>query len=153
MHINVQAIRVKTPVSERLIKSWVRAALQAPAKQTKRTDGPASELTIRFVGSTEGQHLNDQFRKKGYATNVLTFSYSKNPLVADIVLCTPVLRREAKAQQKTLIAHTAHLVVHGVLHARGFDHETASEANKMEACERQILHSLGFADPYADGAP
>lgn len=153
MLINFQAAGVQLPAPEKMLTAWVNAALRACAPLKTQNSQSDSELTVRFVGSSEGQRLNLQFRKKDYATNVLTFSYSQKPLLADIVLCTPILRKEAKAQHKTVIAHTAHLVVHGVLHARGFDHETASDAKKMEALERQILEKLGFADPYADVEP
>lgn len=117
---------------------WVRAALVAPA-----------EIAVRVVGEEEGLALNAQYRGQQHATNVLTFAYTTEPLLsADLVLCAPVVEREAGAQGVALVAHYAHLVVHGTLHAQGFDHERAADAERMEAREREILLGLGFADPY-----
>lgn len=108
-----------------------------------------AELTVRFVGAAEGRRLNRTFRGKDYATNVLTFAYTQAPRVqADIVLCVPVVRREAREQGKAFRDHLAHLVVHGVLHALGHDHDRAAAARKMEALEAAILARLGVADPY-----
>ncbi len=123
------------------IARWVRAALQAPA-----------EMTVRIVGEDEGRALNRDYRGKDYATNVLTFDYAAAPLVqADLVLCAPVVEREARAARKPLPAHYAHLLVHGTLHAQGFDHETsAADAQVMEARETALLIALGFGDPYSD---
>ncbi len=120
------------------VARWVRAALAAPA-----------EITVRIVDAEEGQALNRDFRGKDYATNVLTFDYAREPVVsADLVLCAPVVAREATEQGKALEAHYAHLLVHGTLHAQGFDHEKLREARVMEARETQILAALGFDDPY-----
>lgn len=117
---------------------WIRHALSA--------DG---EITVRIVGEEEGRALNRSYRAKDYATNVLTFDYDDDPVVlADLVLCAPVVAREATEQGKALTAHYAHLVVHGILHAQGWDHETAREARHMEAREKAILNTLGFPDPY-----
>ena len=118
---------------------WIRHALQS--------DG---EITVRIVDAEEGRALNRDDRQKDYATNVLTFDYAQTPLVmADLVLCAPVVAKEALENGKTLQAHYAHLLVHGVLHAQGWDHETSEqEALAMEAQETQILTGLGFADPY-----
>ena len=106
---------------------------------------------MRIVGTEEGQNLNREFRKKDYATNVLTFDYQQEPTVmADLVLCAPVVEREAKEQNKSLEEHYAHLLVHGALHAQGWDHETSTEdAEEMESYETDIMEELGFADPYA----
>ena len=118
---------------------WIRAALDAPG-----------EITVRIVGAEEGQALNRDYRQRDYATNVLTFDYSHAPVVAaDLVLCAPVVQREAKEQQRTLEAHYAHLLLHGTLHAQGHDHEIDAEARLMEARESELMQSLGFADPYA----
>jgi probable rRNA maturation factor len=118
---------------------WVRAALEAPA-----------QITVRIVDAEEGRTLNREFRHKDYATNVLTFDYQHQPLVvADLVLCAPVVEREAAEQRRTLEAHYAHLLVHGTLHAQGYDHEAEDEARAMEARESELLRALGFADPYA----
>ena len=121
------------------VARWLRAALASPA-----------ELTIRIVGAEEGRALNREFRGQDYATNVLTFDYQRAPtVVADIVLSAPVVEREAKEQRIALEAHYAHLLVHGALHAQGFDHERAADARAMEARESAIVVGLGFADPYA----
>ncbi len=121
------------------VARWIRHALQR--------DG---EITVRIVDAEEGRALNRDYRHKDYATNVLTFDYAQAPLViADLVLCAPVVSREARENEKTLQAHYAHLLVHGVLHAQGWDHETSErEAQAMEALETQILAGLGFDDPY-----
>ena len=116
-----------------------------------------ARITIRFVGSAEGRALNRTYRHRDYATNVLTFAYDHDPharlagdgLAGDIVLCVPVLRREAKARRKAVRAHCAHLVVHDALHLAGHDHETDKDAKVMEALETGILQSLGYDDPYA----
>jgi probable rRNA maturation factor len=109
-----------------------------------------AEITVRIVGIDEGLALNNSYRKKNYATNVLTFDYAQAPLVmADLVLCAPVIAQEAKEQGKTLAAHYAHLLVHGCLHAQGWDHETSlKDAHAMEAREADILAGLGFPNPY-----
>ena len=121
------------------VNRWIRHALDADA-----------EITVRIVGTEEGRALNRDYRKKDYATNVLTFDYTREPVVtADLVLCAPVVEKEAREQGKTLDAHYAHLLVHGILHAQGWDHETsARDARAMEARETAILQMLGFADPY-----
>lgn len=144
-----------------LLRRWVKAALQQDAN-----------LTLRFVDEDEGRTLNRDYRGKDYATNVLTFAYNDlddadgddlpeevraalakihgEQIEADIILCGAVLQREAAEQGKTLIERAAHLVVHGVLHAQGFDHIEDDEAELMEGLETQILAALGFDDPYAD---
>ena len=123
------------------LRRWVRAAL-----------GDDANVTIRFVDAIEGRALNAEYRGKDYATNVLTFVYDDaNPRAGDIVLCASVIRTEADTQGKTLAAHYAHLVVHGMLHLQGFDHEDPADAGAMEAREIAILARLAVADPYADG--
>ncbi|ABM35829.1 rRNA maturation RNase YbeY [Polaromonas naphthalenivorans] len=121
------------------VARWIRHALQSDA-----------EITVRIVGAEEGQALNRDYRAKDYATNVLTFDYTQAPYVtADLVLCAPVVAKEAQDNQKTLQAHYAHLLVHGTLHAQGYDHETGEEdAEEMEALEIEILAGLGFDNPY-----
>ena len=113
-------------------------------------DVDAAEITVRIVDTNEGQALNKDYRHKDYATNVLTFDYTQAPFVtADLVLCAPVVAKEAQDNGKTLAAHYAHLLVHGTLHAQGFDHETSeADALEMEALEVEILAGLGVADPY-----
>jgi len=118
---------------------WIRAALNAPA-----------QITVRIVGEDEGRALNRDYRGRDYATNVLTFDYTREPVVAaDLVLCAPVVEAEAKKERITLEAHYAHLLVHGTLHAQGHDHEDDAEAEVMEALESEVVTGLGFADPYA----
>lgn len=124
----------------RVMLRWMRAAVETDA-----------EFTVRFVDLEEGRELNHQFRGRDYATNVLTFDYAREPVVmADIVIAVPVLVREAEEQGKTFREHLAHLLVHGVLHARGYDHLDEEEAEEMEALETKILTGLGFPDPYSD---
>lgn len=128
------------PARSTLVR-WIRAAFDREA-----------ELTVRFVGAAEGRRLNREFRGKDYATNVLTFDYQHAPLVlADIVLCVPVVRREAREQRKEFREHLAHLVIHGALHAQGYDHDRATQARAMEAREVRILAGLGIDDPYREG--
>ena len=120
------------------VMRWMRAALQAPA-----------QITVRVVGLDEGRALNHDYRGKDHATNVLTFDYSHAPtVIADLVLCAPVVQREAAEQSLGLQAHYAHLLVHGSLHAQGFDHQKATDAALMEARESEVLLRLGFDDPY-----
>lgn len=121
------------------VARWLRAALEAPA-----------QIAVRIVGEEEGRALNRDWRGKDDATNVLTFDYERGPVVvADLVLCAPVVEREARAEGKAIEAHYAHLLVHGVLHAQGWVHERAAEARRMEAREGAIVQALGFPAPYA----
>jgi probable rRNA maturation factor len=123
------------------LRRWARAAVDRDAA-----------VTLRFVGKREGQTLNALYRSKDHATNVLAFVYDDaSPLSGDVVLCAPVLRQEAKAQCKALADHCAHLVVHGMLHLQGYDHDTDRAARAMEARETTILAALGVSDPY--GSP
>ena len=120
------------------VARWIRAALDLPA-----------QITVRIVGTEEGRALNLQYRGKDYATNVLTFDYQHAPeVVADLILCAPVVAKEAKAQRITLQAHYAHLLVHGTAHAQGYDHEDEAEAREMGRVESDVMLVLGFADPY-----
>ena len=121
------------------VTRWIRHALDLDA-----------EITVRIVGAQEGQALNNSYRQKDYATNVLTFDYTQEPMVmADLVLCAPVVAKEAQENGKSLKDHYAHLLVHGTLHAQGWDHETSQEdAEEMEARETEILAGLGIENPY-----
>jgi len=139
-----QRIRVQRVTSARgvpgaaRLRTWARAACP-----------PAAEITLRVVGTREAERLNTAYRRRDRATNVLSFGYERGPVVrGDIVLCHPVVLREARSQGKTPAAHYAHLVVHGVLHLRGFGHARRADATRMEAMERRVLRRLGFADPY-----
>jgi len=133
--------RLQETLPRPLLRKAVQATLFAPA-----------ELTLRFVDAEEGRSLNREYRGKDYATNVLTFAYTEDEdaevTQADIILCTEVLQREAAEQKKSVADHAIHLVVHGVLHAQGYDHETDEEAEEMEGIEVEILESLGVANPY-----
>jgi probable rRNA maturation factor len=133
------AARHRAALPRHKVARWIRHSLAA--------DG---EITVRIVDAEEGQRLNREFRKKDYATNVLTFDYMQSPVVmADLVLCAPVVAKEAREQGKALQAHYAHLLVHGTLHAQGWDHETSeADADAMEAHEIEIMHRLGFKNPY-----
>ena len=124
------------------LRRWAQAALERDFR-----------ATIRFVGTREGRALNARYRGKDHATNVLAFVYDgTTPATGDLVLCAPVVRREARAQGKAFSAHVAHLTVHGALHLQGYDHQSPGAAARMEALERRILAKLGFADPYAGDA-
>ncbi|MGB7815006.1 MAG: rRNA maturation RNase YbeY [Methylotenera sp.] len=121
-----------------LLKKWAKAAI--------RVD---TEVTIRIVDAQEGLELNSTYRGKDYATNVLTFPIAEEPhLMGDIVICASIVEVEAKAQNKPLEAHYAHLTVHGILHLHGYDHETEAQAELMEGLEISILTKLGYANPY-----
>ena len=133
--------RHKALLPRHKVARWVRAALLNPG-----------EITVRIVGADEGRELNRDYRQKDYATNVLTFDYQHEPVVmADLILCAPVIEAEAREQGLDLAAHYAHLLVHGTLHAQGFDHETAKQAREMEPRESALMLALGFSDPYARG--
>ena len=129
------------PADRAQLRRWARAALTRDAA-----------LALRFDGAAEGRALNRDYRGKDYATNVLTFAYDApaggGPIEADIVICLPVVASEARGQRKTLREHLAHLVVHGVLHAQGMDHEDEGDAREMEARETEVLRRFRIADPY-----
>lgn len=137
------------------LRRWVGRALDhALAAPAPRAGQPVA-LTLRLVDESEGRALNLAYRQRDYATNVLTFEYGEDPsgwLSGDIVLCLPVLRREAQAQGKPLVHHAAHLVTHGVLHALGHDHVDADDARAMESLETAILAAQGIPDPYSRSA-
>lgn len=133
--------RLQEVLTRPLLRKTVQAAIFFPA-----------ELNLRFVNAEEGRVLNKEYRDKDYATNVLTFAYTEDSdaevTQADIILCTEVLQKEAAEQNKTVLEHAQHLVVHGVLHAQGYDHEDDEEAEEMEALEIEILAKLGLPNPY-----
>ena len=133
------AARHRAALPRHSVARWIRHTLESDA-----------EITVRIVGAEEGQALNREYRQKDYATNVLTFDYTRAPLVtADLLLCAPVVAKEAKDNKKTLAAHYAHLLVHGTLHAQGYDHETGQkDAEAMEAREVKVLAGLGIKNPY-----
>ena len=139
MRLSVQyASSARGVPSARSFGRWVRAAIDSDAR-----------VTIRLVGMREGRALNRFYRGRDYATNVLTFVLDDGPPYdGDLVLCAPVVSREARAQGKDLMAHYAHLTVHGILHLQGFDHEREGTAAKMEKLETRILGKLGYPDPY-----
>ncbi len=125
--------------SRSLFRTWINAALEGDA-----------EVTLRIVDAEEGQGLNRDYRGKDYATNVLTFVYELPPVCqGDIVLCAPVVSREALEQGKSAEAHYAHMIIHGMLHLQGYDHEDETDAQAMEAVETHIMKRLGYTDPYA----
>lgn len=129
-------------------EAWARAVLA--------DSGGSAELTVRLVDERESAELNHTYRNRSGPTNVLSFPFEAPagidlPLIGDVVICAPVVRREADEQNKSSSAHFAHMVVHGALHLLGYDHKNSSEAERMEAKERRILATLGFPDPYADG--
>ncbi|MBQ6655985.1 MAG: rRNA maturation RNase YbeY [Ottowia sp.] len=131
----------RAALERRRVARWLRAALGE--------DAQSAAFAVRIVDAEEGQRLNREFRQRDYATNVLTFAYAGAPHVAaDLALCAPVVAREAQEQGKPLAAHYAHLLVHGALHAQGWDHEDDDEAETMQAQEVRVLAALGFASPY-----
>jgi probable rRNA maturation factor len=137
------ARNVPTPAR---IRQWARAALASNAASNAR-------VTIRIVGQAEARLLNRSYRNKDYATNVLTFVFRDTPpLEGDIALCAPVITREARAQRKTVAAHYAHMVVHGLLHLQGHDHENEKDAAAMERREKALLARFGYPDPYRTAA-
>ena len=150
--VDVQYAQEELPDAEAEVPSpqdferWVVAALAGRRE--------AGELTIRVVGVTEGAALNETYRHRSGPTNVLSFPFDSLsaldlPLLGDLIICAPLVMREASEQHKPAIAHWAHLTVHGSLHLLGYDHEEPREAEIMEGLEAEILVSLGYADPYA----
>ncbi len=146
--INYAVPRIGVPAAASFRK-WVAAALDSRIRD--------ADLAIRIVGDKEGRSLNHHYRGKDYATNVLSFPAErpeglpegvKLPLLGDLVICAPVVAREAREQKKSLTAHYAHLTVHGALHLLGWDHDDDRDAECMEQLEREILAGLGIADPY-----
>jgi len=136
LQIGSRAVRPPTPAQ---VRRWARTALGKPG-----------EITVRIVGSAEARRLNRRYRGEDHATNVLSFPYvlSRGVVQGDIVLCSPVIAREARSQGKTLEAHFAHLVIHATLHLQGYDHARRRDAERMEALEKRLLTKLGYPDPY-----
>ena len=142
-----RATRLPGLPSDAMFRRWASAALHSAGHRR------AAELVIRLVNEVEGRRFNHRWRHRDYATNVLSFPAElprgvRSPLLGDLVICAPVVRREAKVQHKAVKAHWAHLTVHGTLHLLGYDHETAAQARPMEALETTVLVELGFRDPY-----
>lgn len=157
IELDIQLAAPHPDLESQLIKLWVQTAVDAVLQVYEDLDllAPYQKalFTIRFCDAEEGQSLNLQFREKDYATNVLTFEYGIEPdgtVSSDIIICTPVLEAEAEEQQKPFLHHAAHLCVHGVLHALGYDHLEEEEAEEMESLEIEILHSLAIANPYSN---
>lgn len=150
LNLSVQFGAVAAELPRWRLRRWVERALRELEPELDPALRRAA-LTLRLVDAREGRRLNREFRQRDYATNVLTFEYGLAPdgtLAGDIVLCMPVLRREAREQRKPLLSHAAHLVVHGVLHALGHDHIDPDEAEAMEALETRVLGKMGIPDPY-----
>ncbi len=150
LRTSVQHVIPEPSLTRQRIRGWMLRAVDAA--MAENPDIIEVELALRLVDADEAHELNNQFRGRDYATNVLTFEYGIDPDGigrGDIILCVPVLRREAQEQHKTLQQHAAHLVIHGVLHALGYDHENEDDAVHMEAIETALLAGLGFPDPYA----
>lgn len=146
LRLSVQYASTHAAPSRDRVRRWVRAALSvAPV------DAASAVITVRFVDDDEARTLNRTFRSRDYATNVLTFPYPRDDraIEADLVIAMPVVEREAAAQGKDPLAHCAHLVVHGALHAAGLDHEDPADAAAMEAAERIVLARFRIDDPYA----
>jgi probable rRNA maturation factor len=136
-----------TSRKNRVSVQYAVARRGVPSAASLRRWAAGAQVTLRIVGEAEGRRLNRAYRNKDRATNVLSFSYGNG--TGDVVLCHPVIAREARAQGKRVAAHYAHLVVHGILHLRGYDHETKAEAHRMERAEIRLLRRLGLANPYA----
>jgi len=154
IEVQVATTRKGVPHANTL-RAWAEAALQLPRHRTPAPHPQPSGLTLRIVGAAEGRRLNRDWRGKDKPTNVLSFpagepvaADGESVLLGDIVICAPVIRREAREQGKRPAAHWAHMVIHGVLHLAGYDHEKARDAVVMERVETWLLASLGFPDPY-----
>lgn len=132
--------------AESALRRWARAALTGLRRRRVT-------LGLRIVGMAESASLNSRFRRRRHPTNVLSFPFEAPPgtrsdLLGDLVICAPVVRREARTQRKTTDAHWAHMVIHGILHLRGYDHRKRQDALVMERMEIRLLKELGYADPY-----
>ena len=138
LHLQVVSHAAPVPASAQVLR-WVRAALKGPA-----------EITVRIVGAAEARDLNRRYRGRDHASNVLSFPYARRRglVQGDIVLCAPLIAREALTQGKAVVAHFAHLTVHALLHLQGYDHLRRRDAARMEALEKKLLAKLGYPDPY-----
>lgn len=153
--LTIQFEMTHPELNHELLQLWVQTAL-AEASNIYTNAGMATPFqkaafTLRFCDESEGQQLNSQFRNKDYATNVLTFEYGIDPdgtINGDIIICIAVLEKEAAEQQKPFVNHAAHLCIHGILHALGYDHIDEEDAEDMEALEIDILHQLHIPNPY-----
>ena len=139
--------------SEAQLLNWINAALKAQTLNSQI--GEEQEITVRIVDADEIQMLNREYRQKDYATNVLSFPFEAPPgvtvnFLGDLVICAPVVSKEADEQKKPLMAHWAHMIIHGTLHLLGYDHIEDQDAEQMEALEVEILNDLGIDDPYQD---
>lgn len=159
LSLTVQYATEAPELTRSRLRRWAQQALNGAVADTSipanNTIAGAS-ITIRLVDEAEGLELNTSYRERNYATNVLTFEYGPDPdaiIHGDIVLCVPVLEQEAIQQNKPLVHHAAHLVIHGVLHALGYDHLEADEAMHMETLETKLLAKINIPDPYAEIAP
>lgn len=139
LSLSVQAVaKSVTSPSRQQIRAWLKAAQECPA-----------EVTVRLVDAEEGRQLNRDYRGKDYATNVLSFVYESTLIcMGDLVLCVPVVEREAREQNKLIESHYAHMIIHGMLHLQAYDHESELDAAAMEAVETHIMRKLGYTDPY-----
>lgn len=154
LHLSVQYAVSASPLPRWRLRRWIQRALDDGIQHVNMDTEPIKtvSLTVRLVDEDEGRKLNHTWRQRDYATNVLTFAYGVDPggtLHADIVICMPVLCREAAAQGKPVLHHAAHLTIHGVLHALGFDHQNEQDAHQMESLETALLARLEIPDPYA----
>ena len=154
LRLSVQYVTPAPELPRWRIRRWVQRAVNAAASdlaQASEQPFRCVELTLRLVDDAEGLELNSTYRERDYATNVLTFEYGTDPggtARGDVVLCMPVLHREATEQGKSVLHHAAHLIIHGVFHSLGYDHETTQEAEHMESLETTVLAALGIRDPY-----
>lgn len=157
IELDIQFVAPHADLEHEMVELWVKTAVSAVLNVYEDIDllAPYQKalFTIRFCDTEEGQSLNQQFRDKDYATNVLTFEYgidSEGTVSSDIIICVPVLENEAEEQQKPFLHHAAHLCIHGVLHSLGYDHIEEEEAEEMEELEIEILQELAIANPYSD---
>ena len=154
LRLSVQYATLAPDLPRWRIRRWVQGALDAAARDFNSRAQPqmqTAELTLRFVDASEARELNNTYRGRDYPTNVLTFEYGTDPegtARGDVVICVPVMHDEAHKQKKPLQHHAAHLIIHGVFHALGYDHTEAQDADHMERLETDVLATFGIHDPY-----